>query len=246
MRNIFRDFFRRIRVGRHRRRHGATFRYHGLEVSVPSECGLGPANSLLRDKYERDEAAMILKHLPRDLPVIELGGSLGIISRLIRSRIDPETRHIVVEANADLVEICAKNAGSGAADGRTEMVHAAIHHDGPTVSFQIGDDVHSSSIANVGSTRSVREVAATTLAVVAERLGSKQDYVLVSDIEGAEYPIFEREAEALVDVRMAIVEVHPKIYAERGWSEEKFIALARAAGLNVIDRQADVVVLTRA
>ena len=97
MRHGFRDFFRRMRVGRHRRRHGLTFFYHGTEVTVPPECGLGPANSLLRNKYERDEAAMILKHLPTDLLVIELGGSLGIISSLIRDRIKRKKTHDTIK-----------------------------------------------------------------------------------------------------------------------------------------------------
>ncbi len=96
---------------------------------LPPRAGLGVRSSLLRDKYERDEAAMILRHLPADLPVIELGGSLGVISALIRSRLSPGTRHLIVEANPALIEICAGNA-AGKADGLSEVVNAAVHYDG--------------------------------------------------------------------------------------------------------------------
>ncbi|MCV0397599.1 MAG: hypothetical protein K5872_20515 [Rhizobiaceae bacterium] len=113
MRNAFRDFFRRRRVARHLAEHGPVFDYHGLTVTVPPEAGLSAMNALIRGKYERDEAALILKHLPSDQPVIELGGSLGVVSKLAASRLAPGTPHLIVEANEDLLPACRANAGEG-------------------------------------------------------------------------------------------------------------------------------------
>lgn len=128
MRNAFRDFFRRRRLARHVARNGHRYIYHGLEVEVPGAAGattdaalLGVRNALLRQKYERDEAAMIMRHLPSGLPVIELGGSLGVVSRLLRSRLKPETPHLIVEANFDLIAICKANAEKGQPRARPKL-----------------------------------------------------------------------------------------------------------------------------
>jgi FkbM family methyltransferase len=246
VRNAFRDFFRRRRLARHRWRHGDRFLYHGLEVRVPEQAGLGVANALLRGKYERDEATMIMKHLPADLPVIELGGSLGVISRLIRSRLGAEVPHLVVEANPDLIETCRFNAAQGAAPGRTIVVNAAIYHDGPLARFRVGRDIHSNALAGrEPDAGRVIEAKAVTLADLHRQLGAPAEVVLVSDIEGAEYAVFERESAILAHLRLAIVEIHPGVFAGMGASEADFLALAATAGLVPVDRQGDVIVLAR-
>lgn len=244
-RNFIRDFFRRRRIERHVRAHGPVFSYHGLEVRVPPEIGRYALNSLIRGKYEPDEAAMILKYLPSDLPVIELGGSLGVVSRLIRSRIGPDRRHLVVEANADLLDTCRANATADASPGATELIHKAVHYDAPSVRFHVGVDVHSGAVGGGDGSGSVREVGAERFDAIVARLPAGTPYSLVSDIEGAEYDIFERDREALASAQVAIVEIHPQIYAARGGSEAQFLELAEAAGFGLAERQADVVVLTR-
>jgi hypothetical protein len=67
----------------------------------------------------------------------------------------------------------------------------------------------------------------------------------VSDIEGGEFAIFERDGEALAGLRLAILEVHPDAYAADGRSADQFMALVAAHGFRVVDRQADVLVLRR-
>lgn len=244
MRNAFRDFFRARRVARHVRSHGDVYIYCELPVVVPASAGLGVRNSLLRGRYELDEAAMIEAHLGTDLPVIELGGSLGVVSRLIRSRIGPAQRHIVVEANPAIAPICAANAARDAAAGATEFVCAAVAYGAPTVRFAVHRDIHSSGLAATGPVTSV-EVPTVSLKDLVARLGAAAPYALVSDIEGGEFAIFERESEALAGLRLAILEIHPDAYAADGRSTEEFMALAAGHGLRVIDRQADVLVLRR-
>lgn len=242
MRNALRDFFRRRRVERHIARHGSTFDYHGLSVNVPRAAGLSAMNALLRGKYEREEAALIARHLPPDLPVIELGGSLGVVSKLIRSRLSDGVPHLVVEANADLVPICRENVGESA----SRIIHAAVFHDGPVARFRVGADVHSSALDASGRAGQLCEVPAVTLRSLLAEIGEPERFVLVSDIEGAEYALFEREADALRRADLAIVEIHPKAFQHWGRSEADFMALLPAAGLVVADRVADVLLLRRA
>lgn len=245
MRNAFRDFFRRIRVSRHLATHGPVFDYHGLAVTLPDDAGLSVFNALLRRKYEREEAALIIDHLPPDLPVIELGGSLGVVSRLIGSRLAPETRHLVVEANPDLIAACSANAKRQAVPGATEVINAALYYDGPTARFRIGSEAHSNALDIGTGAGRVVDVPAVTLADLHKRLGTPAAFTLVADIEGAEYDLFAREAATLAHVAVAIVELHPRDYARGGRSEAALTALIEAAGLTVAERRADVVLLRR-
>ena len=238
-RHAFRDFFRRRRVARHVAAHGDRYDYHGIAVEVPAAAGLGVRNALLRGKYERDEAAMIGKYLPADLPVIELGGSLGVVSAFVRSRIGRAQRHVIVEANADLIGICRSNAARQADPGAVDVVNAALYYGGPVARLSVSRDVHSSALGAGGV-----EVPAVTLGALAARLA--RPYALVSDIEGGEYPIASRDAAALADARVAIMEIHPDAYRAMGGSEAAFLDAWRELGFSLVDRQADVVVLVRA
>jgi len=246
MRNMFRDFFRRIRVSRHVARNGPVYRYHGLAVSIPRDAELSVANALLRGKYEREEAELIAAHLPNDLPVIELGGSLGVVSRLIRSRLAPHMRHLIVEANADLVGICRTNAAAEAPDGRTEVINAALFYGGPVARFRIGREPHANSLDTGAGEGRVVEVPAVTFAELVRKIGDPPSVALVADIEGAELDLFRNDGEALRSVRIAIVELHPRDYPKRGASEREMLQLIEAAGFSVVERRADVVVLARA
>ncbi|MDP3897841.1 MAG: FkbM family methyltransferase [Mesorhizobium sp.] len=245
MRNAFRDFFRRIRVNRHLARNGPVFDYHGVAVTLPAGAGLSAFNALIRGKCEREEAAMIVDHLPADLPVIELGGSLGVVSGLIRSRLAPDTRHLVVEANPDLIDACARNAGVPAASGRTEVVNAALFYDAPVARFRIGEEVHSNALDDGQGAGRMVEVPAVTLQSLYARIGAPTEFVLVADIEGAEYDLFARETETLRRVALAIVELHPRDYARAGRDEASLMAFIGAAGLAIAERRADVVLLRR-
>lgn len=244
MRHAFRDWFRRRRVARHTALHGDRYDYHGISVDVPERAGLGVRSALLRGKYERDEAAMILKHLPPDLPVVELGGSLGVVSALIRSQLAPSVRHLVFEANPDLVDICRANAGR-TADGVCEVLNAAVFYDGPVASLAVHADIHSSALQRAGTSGRIVEVPAISLAELWTRLGEPPAYSVVSDIEGGELPIFMRDATALAGARIVIIEIHPKAYEAEGSSEAAFLLACGDAGFRIVDRQADVVVLSR-
>jgi FkbM family methyltransferase len=245
IRNAFRDFFRRRRVARHVARHGHVFDYHGVGVELPATAGLAALSALIRGKYEREEAELILRHLPADLPVFELGGSLGVVSRLIRSRLAPGVMHVIVEANADLNETLKANATRGVSDGATRIVNAAIGYDAPFVRFRLGRDVHANAIDDGTGGGSIREVSTVSLATLLSEAGDPASYVLVCDIEGAEFDLFEREQGALAKARLAIVEIHPRAYERVGRDLEEFMELAASAGFIVAETKNQVVSMTR-
>jgi FkbM family methyltransferase len=170
-----------------------------------------------------------------------LGGSLGVVSRVIRSVIGPEAEHIVVEANPHLIGICRSNAVLAETPRRTRIIQGAVAYGAERVRFHSGCNAHEGWIC--GSTDSAEiEVETVTLASLAALLPPGGSFALVCDIEGAEFDVLEREGEIFQRVSRAIVEIHPKEFARRGRSEADFLALAAARGLQCISRDSHVLV----
>src|SRR5579885_2870151 len=59
--------------------------------------------------YEGEEMLLVKRHLPADLPIIELGGSLGVLSCLTNRRLRNPRKHWVIEANPTLIPLLEKN-----------------------------------------------------------------------------------------------------------------------------------------
>lgn len=223
----------------HRRRHGDRFTIHGVEVRVPETVELGVRNALLRGRYETGEANAIRRHLRSGDTVIELGGSLGVISRVIRDMIGPEGWHVVVEANPRLIPVCTTNAQAGARPERTRVLHAALAYDCDRAHFQFGANAHIGRV-HAAAAPGLVEVPAVTLSTLASWLPAQTPFALVCDIEGAELDLFQQEVEVFHRVSIAIIEIHPEHFERRGCSEADFLALATARGLNCIWRSVNI------
>ncbi len=245
MRHWFRDFFRKRRVNRHIANDGSNYVYNGVSVTVPLEAGLGVCNALLRGKYEREEAALIAKYLPRDVPVIELGGSLGVVSALIGSRLDPETAHVIVEANPDVLAICENNATGGGVRKKAALRHAAVAYGAKTVSFPIGSEVHANALGKDDGAQRMVTVEAVTLGSLYQDIGSPDSFSLVCDIEGGELDMVRHDPGTLSKAGIVIMELHPDVYGGSDGGEGEIIGALQAAGLELVERLADVVVMRR-
>ncbi len=242
--SAIRDFMRWRRVRRHVAKHGWKFDFHGVTVGLPVMDSPGCASALLRGKYEAEEAALIAAHLPRDRAVIELGGSLGIVSALIGSRLDAGVAHVIVEANPALVETCARNAGV-AARPAAALRQAAVYYDGPVARFAAGGHVHANRLAASGDDAGVIEVPAVTLESLWQGIGAPAGFTLVCDIEGGEVAMVQAEGAVLRHCDMVIMELHPGNYAGGKTTEDRLIAALAAAGLVLRQRVADVGLWTR-
>lgn len=245
--NIIRNYFRKRRVRAHLRTNGSSFDFHGQSVRVPDGVDIALVNALIKSKYEREETAFVKTHLPAYAPVIELGGSLGIVSALIGSQLDPNVLHLIVEANPYLIEICQENASQRGARSATKVVNAALSYEGPQVSFTIGDNEHVSRLSStpkpIWGGRMIT-VEAVTLAALHARIGAPEGYSLVCDIEGAEIAMVEHDEETLARAGLIVLETHPAFYT--GGEAEAAMLCARitALGFTEIARDGAVVVFT--
>jgi FkbM family methyltransferase len=178
----------------------------GLKVSTRSNSV--PAKnkaSLFFGVYESAERRFVNRYLVSDLPVIELGSSIGGISSHIARRLKAGGQLICVEANPRILPILHENLSRNASHLNFQIVHGAVHYDAANAYFEVADNPLDSSVTNESCESS---------SVPAVRLGSLVDglendsYQLVSDIEGAELGVVRFDVEALRRCRLAIIEFH--------------------------------------
>src|SRR4029079_2731442 len=125
-------------------------------------------------------------------------------------------RHIVVEANPALVEFCGRNASSGRPAGApVTAIGAAIAYDvDGYAEFWPSDAFLGSHLARAGERGTIRVPAITLRQLLADHQVGEFD--LVCDIEGAELELVRNDADVLSRCRLAIVEIHPDVFADKG------------------------------
>jgi FkbM family methyltransferase len=240
LKQLSRDF----RLGLYRLRHGPKFDYHSIKVSIPDHIPFSFKRQVMQGRYEEAERRLVDAHLDPRLPVLELGGSLGILSAYVARMLDPRTPYWVIEANPDIVDICAENANVRPRPVPVQVHNHAIAYGAETVSFARSANVHISRLASAIQPGNI-EVPARTLSQVVAAMGAVAGYTLIMDIEGAEYDVFEKDPEAFASCRLVVVEIHPHIFEQQGRTVAGFLELVDKAGLKVLERTENTLALVR-
>jgi FkbM family methyltransferase len=159
---------------------------------------------MLLNRYEQAERYVLRRYLDPDLPVIELGAAMGVVSVLTNRRLKDRTRHVVVEANPALIPVLERNRdlnGCGFA-----VVNKALSYESDTVTLYLGQSILESS-AQVEHASAVT-VPAVTLAELADEYGFGS-FMLICDIECGEVDLVRREADTLGSrVEAILMEIH--------------------------------------
>lgn len=180
-------------------------RLDGARFTTGDSPSLGNLRELLlRGFYERPERDALEKYLDTTLPVVEFGGCIGVVACLTNRKLREPQRHVVVEANPDLLSLLNENRDRNGC--RFEVLHRAVGYGGASVVFHIDENVLASSV-QLGSARAVA-VPATTLRSILDERGFAR-CTLICDIEGGEVELVEREKDVLRErVVTFIAEVH--------------------------------------
>lgn len=188
------------------------FEPHGVPVFIPEDGDVDLRYKLSRKHpYEEPEALMIREFIQPNTNVVELGGCYGIISALIRRIVGPDAKHVIVELNKELVDVCFRNAANEANDGATEIVNAAIDYSGnATVEFSTGKNAHAGHVARNGEAG--QSIGTTTLTQISDMMPDGP-FALVCDIEGAEIEMFNSEEAVFSRIHTIILETHPRVYS---------------------------------
>jgi Methyltransferase FkbM domain len=108
----------------------------------------------------------------------------------------------------------------------------AVAYGADKVSFHASENIHISKLSENGNV----VVRAVTLSNLLTMAGNPDRYTLVMDIEGAEYDVLQNDPLAFEACELAIIEIHPKVFAERQKTVADFLALVAKAGLKQIDQ----------
>jgi FkbM family methyltransferase len=199
---------------------------------------------VLTGRYEEPERTLVESFLKLDLPVVELGGSLGVLSSFIASRLPESVPYVVVEANPDIIEICRRNATANGSRTNVRVRNKALAYDGEAVSFHASRNIHVSSVASHDRPGNVTVPAASLKSMLVEE-GIEGAYSLVCDIEGMEWDLHLRDEEALMKCDVAIIELHPNQFERQARRVEDFIERLKFLGLQEIARIANVYAFRR-
>lgn len=199
--------------------------------------------SLLKGRYERFERDAVVRYLDPQYPVIELGACLGVVACVTNRLLKDPRKHVVVEANPQVVPVIKKNRELNGS--QFEVLNVAIAYDQAMVSFAPSPDPRGTSLRN--SEQSWIEgpqvtVPATGLGKIAEERGF-ESFTLICDIEGHEYELIQREASIVNRARMIIIETHGRMIGEEKNSE--ILARLEGMGFRTVAEDSGTLVLKR-
>jgi FkbM family methyltransferase len=145
----------------------------------------------------------LISHLSTNIPVIELGGGIGVVSARINRHIDSNVQHIVVEVDPRLHTPLRQTRELN--DLSYEIIIAGYSPENSTVSIRRdGPYTHTAAVDEGGS-----RIAAVSLEKICKVYGL-DEFVLVADIEGSEvdllneWGLIERKCSGI------LVEFHPE------------------------------------
>ena len=150
------------------------------------------------------------------LPVIELGGSLGVVACITNKLLTRPKDHVVIEANPLAIRHLTANKALNHCE--FEIINSALAYGVDTVTFSPTVDLAANSIESSGSALSGTEQAVTVPTVQLAGIVKEHQFnrfSLVCDIEGKEYDLVCHELEVLKMADLIILETHARLIGEK-------------------------------
>ncbi len=172
-----------------------------------------------------------VRHMPRELPVIEFGGAIGVTSCVVNRHVKDPARHIVFEPNPATRALLEKNRDMNRC--RFAIREAALGYGNGTVTFGIHPDMFMCKLSELGECATDITVPAVTVESVLKSQGWAE-CSLVTDIEGAETLLIEHEIDTLrAHCPFLMLEIHPNVLGKARCDE--IVQLLKGAGFRVVE-----------
>jgi FkbM family methyltransferase len=186
---------------------GNRVRMHGLKFSVDNPLVTTRHKStLFFGRYEIDEVELARRYLDPDLPLVELGGSIGVVACVTNRLLRRPDRHVVVEASPVLLPTLEANRVMNGC--RFTIEHAALAYNSETIDFPVEGHFLHGRVGGSDESAHVVSVRTVTLAKILEKYDFEM-INLVCDIEGAEVELVEHEPDVLRGrVKTIVLETH--------------------------------------
>jgi FkbM family methyltransferase len=209
---------------------GCTFSMEGIDDSATRI-------ELITNKYEAPERRAVARYVRRHLPVVELGGSMGVVACITNKLLKDRTAHLVVEANPLAIRHLELNRKLNRC--QFEIVNRAIAYGADSVTFRPSSNMCGNSITVDGDLSAVTVQTAQLRDLVHDRGFSR--FTLVCDIEGLEYDLVCHERDVLKNADTIIMETHARFIGE----DKLRLMMTKLEGLGfrVVEETGFVVVL---
>jgi FkbM family methyltransferase len=194
---------------------------------------------LFTNNYEAEERRAVARYLRRDLPVVELGGSMGVVACVTNRLLINKKAHLVVEANPLAIPHLELNRKLNHC--KFEIVNRAIAYGVDSVTFRPSSSLCGNSITADGDLPPVTVETVQLGELVRTR--DFRRFNLVCDIEGLEYDLVCQESEVLKMADTIIMETHARYFGE---DKLRFMmSKLQDLGFNLVEETGFVVVLRK-
>ena len=219
--------------------HNKSISFEGTEIYVEDHYIKDEViASLYFRTYESAEIRFIKKYLNSNLPVVELGSSMGVVGQQIAKKNVPVL--LCVEPNRRLLAIIQKNFELNN-NSNYKVINAAISNGKQTANFMEGSSNLDSRIV-LNKSNASTEIPATNLTNILIRNDIKRCN-LICDIEGAEVFLLHFDKDGIRKCETIIIETHFFKYDEEMFTPTIIKNLFLDMGFNMIDEYGPVLVL---
>jgi hypothetical protein len=202
----------------------------------------GVKRLLWRGGYELPERKMIGRILKPGMSVVELGGSIGVLTSVISHRIGTTGRLVSVEASADLVRQAADLLQSCS---QTTIVHGfgfpvESLDSGVSITGFVEDQGSLGGFVRFGHERAATSGKMTDLLWDLNRLRKVftiTPEVLVCDIEGSEVVLLDKSPAWPTTIRDVVIEIHPQFLPNGDADQERIVERIRTEGFELQERE---------
>ena len=195
--------------------------------------------ALLNKTYEDFERRAVLQYLRPEIPVIELGGCIGVVACITNKLLNNPADHVVVEANPNVLSHLNENRTANHC--QFEVLNAAIAYDRESVTFVPSMDFWGSSLEQKNGGEPVT-VGTVRLGDIVSRRGFKS-YTLICDIEGYEYDLVQHESDTLRGADTIMIETHARVIGEP--KTQEMLDTLKRLGFRTVNQDEFVYVLKR-
>jgi len=182
-------------------------RIDGVFVNLKDQ-NLSPdvAHNLTQGWYENVEREFVRQYLTPNQDIIELGGGVGYITAIINEQTGSDSTQIVVEANPKLHKSILMMSELNETDAKIEG--KAYSSSNETVEMHVQEGAFLTGNVCGSGTPQTEEIETITLREIHEKY-RLSEFVLIADIEGAEYELFDTELDLIKQYcKMIIIEFH--------------------------------------
>ena len=174
----------------------------GLKFYVPGDLTRRSFRSrFLFDLYEKEERYIINKYIRKDYNVIEFGAGIGVVSCITNKLINRGNKHIVYEANKELIPWLNKNKKVNNCD--FNIINKAVS-DGNGVCLSKSGNYTESYVQNTMDTT----MEFVNVVELDELLAHKDINMIICDIEGAEKYLINNYRDFVKLCNNIMIEIH--------------------------------------